>query len=64
MIDDLNREIEQLKAVILDELIEIRSQKKPGYLRDKYAGRKGNFNGSRTNLYEEIKNRRKMQGVI
>jgi hypothetical protein len=60
MIDELNREIERLKAAGLDELIEIRSQKKPGYLRDTYTGRKGNFNGSRMNLYEEIKNRRKI----
>ena len=43
MIDELNSEVEQLKAAILDELIEIQSQKNLKYLKDKYTSRERRF---------------------
>ncbi len=45
MIDALNGEIEQLKAAILDEIIQIQSQENKNlrYLRDKYIIRKMEF---------------------
>jgi len=45
MIDERNGEIEQLKAAILDEIIQIQSQENKNlrYLRDKYISRKKEF---------------------
>jgi hypothetical protein len=45
MIDELKGEIEQLKAAILDEIIQIQSQENKNlrYLRNKYISRKMEF---------------------